>query len=413
MSFTSTLRLKAFGLSILFMLLFAVACGDETNDNNPTQCENNCADADAGDVDDSSDAADSSTEDATSDTSEDDTSDTSDADPTAPTVVSNTPADQAVDVLTYARISVTFDTEMDPDTFDTSTFTLTSGNPAVAVDGYVTTHPGARVVFWTDQPLTTDTEYTATVTTGVESADGVPLEMDHSWSFTTTDAVQPMTPVNLGTAGDFVVLSKTGISTASASTITGDMGVSPIDSTAITGFSLSADATNEFATSPQVTGKIYAADYAAPTPSYLTTAIGDMEIAFQDAASRAPDETELAAGAIGGLTIDAGTYKWSSNVSMASDVTLDGSATDVWIFQIAGDLTVASAAKINLTGGALAKNVFWQVSGKAELDTTSHIEGVVLSQTAITLNTDASCNGRLLAQTRINLDANEVVEPAQ
>lgn len=218
--------------------------------------------------------------------------------------------------------------------------------------------------------------------------------------------------VNLGTADNYAILAKAGISTVPSSTVTGNMGLSPAAATFITGFSLTADATNVFATSPQVTGKVYAADYQPPTPSNMTTAIGDMELAFTDAAGRAPSVTELGAGNIGGMTLVPGVYKWGTGLLVPTDVTLSGSATDVWIFQISQDLTVDSGAKILLAGGALPKNVFWQVAGLVDLGTTSHWEGIVLSQTSITLRTGASIEGRLLAQTAVSIDASSVVEPA-
>jgi hypothetical protein len=218
--------------------------------------------------------------------------------------------------------------------------------------------------------------------------------------------------VELGTAEDFVILAKTGISTVPTSAVTGNLGVSPAAASYITGFSLTADGTNAFATSPQVTGKVYASDYAAPTPSDMTTAIGDMELAFTDAAGRAPDVTELGAGDIGGMTLAPGVYQWGTGLLIPTDITLKGSSTAVWIFQIAEDLTVSSAAHVVLSGGALAENVFWQVSGLVSFGTTAHFEGIVLTQTAVTLETGASINGRLLAQTAVSLDGNAVVEPA-
>ncbi len=217
--------------------------------------------------------------------------------------------------------------------------------------------------------------------------------------------------VNLGTAGSYAVLSKSGISTVPTSAITGDIGVSPAAASYITGFSLTNDSTNVFATSPQVTGKLFASDYAAPTPSNLTTAVSDMQLAFTDAAGRAPSVTELGAGNIGGMTITRGVYKWGTGLLVPTDVTLSGSATDVWIFQIAQDLTVNGATKIVLAGGALAKNIVWQVAGAVSLGTTSHFEGIVLSQTSITLQTGASINGRLLAQTAVSMDSSTVVAP--
>ncbi len=218
--------------------------------------------------------------------------------------------------------------------------------------------------------------------------------------------------VNLGAAGGFAILAKSGISTVPLSAVTGDVGVSPAAATYVTGFSPMADPSNVYSTSPQVTGKIYAADYAVPTPSNLTTAVGDMQLAFTDAAGRAPGVTELGAGDISGRTLVPGVYKWGTGLLLTTDVTLSGRATDVWILQIAQDLTVGSGVTVHLSGGAQAKNVFWQVAGMVELGTTSHLEGVILTQTAITLATGASVNGRLLAQTAVSLDASTVVAPA-
>jgi hypothetical protein len=176
---------------------------------------------------------------------------------------------------------------------------------------------------------------------------------------------------------------------------------------------MTADASNVFATSAQVTGRIYAADDAAPTPSNMTTAIGDMQLAFTDAAGRAAGITELGAGNIGGMTIVPATYSWGTGLLIPTDVTLSGSATDVWIFQIAQDLTISNGAQIVLAGGALPANVFWQVSGLADIGTTAHCEGTILSQTAITLGTGASINGRLFAQTAVTIDEGAAVLPAE
>jgi hypothetical protein len=217
--------------------------------------------------------------------------------------------------------------------------------------------------------------------------------------------------VNLGAAGGYVILAKSAITTVPTSAVTGNVGLSPAAASFITGFALTMDASNVFSTSPQVTGKVYAADYAPPTPSNLTAAVGDMQTAFTDAAGRAPGHTELGAGDIGGMTLAPGVYKWGTGLLIPTDVTLNGSSSDVWIFQVAQNLTMASAANVHLTGGAVSRNVFWQVSGAVALGTTAHLEGVVLSQTAITLATGASVNGRLLAQTAVTIDGSTVVEP--
>jgi hypothetical protein len=218
-------------------------------------------------------------------------------------------------------------------------------------------------------------------------------------------------PVDLRSAGNYVLLAKSAISTVPSSDITGDLAISPAAASFITGFSLVADPTNVFSTSTQVAGKVYAANYDLPTPVDLTLAIGDMQLAFVDAAGRAPDVVELGAGDIGGLTLNPGVYRWGTGLLVPADVTLHGSATDVWIFQIGQDLTVSADVAVDLTGGAAAHNVFWQVSGRVDLGATAHLAGVVLSQTSITLDTGASLDGRLLAQTAISLRSNTVVEP--
>jgi hypothetical protein len=230
----------------------------------------------------------------------------------------------------------------------------------------------------------------------------------------TTDVASSTTgvlPVKLGTTVNYVILAKSAVSTVPTAAVTGNVGISPAAATFITGFSLTADSTNVFATSPQVTGRVYAANYAAPTPASMTTAVADMELAFTDAAGRAATVTELGAGNIGGMTIPPGVYKWSTGLLIPTDVTLDGIGTSVWVFQIAKDVTMSSAAKVVVTGGALPKNVFWQVAGRVELGTTAHIEGIVLAQTSITLRTGSSITGRLLAQTAVNIDASTVREP--
>jgi hypothetical protein len=217
-------------------------------------------------------------------------------------------------------------------------------------------------------------------------------------------------PVNLGTSGDFVVLAKTGISTTGTTHVTGDIGVSPAAATFITGFALIADPSTTFSTSSLITGKAYAANYTSPTPSKMTTAIGDMQTAYTNAAGRAtPDYTELYSGDVTGKILTRGLYKWGTGVQIsAGGVTISGSATDVWIFQIAQNLTVANGAIVNLAGGALASNIFWQVAGQTTLGTTAAMKGIILCQTQIAMSTGATLNGRALAQTAVTMDGNAV-----
>lgn len=328
-----------------------------------------------------------------------------------PTVVLSTPRSGANGVPLNSSASATFSEEMDRSTLTATTFTLTAGEPPVPIPGTVI-YNNAIAVFWPAALLTSNRTFTATITNGAKSSFGLGLSANYAWSFTTGTTKVPGLPVHLGTAVSFVILAKSRISTVPTSAITGNLGISPAAASYITGFGLTADSTNTFSTSPQVTGKVYAADYAQPTPSKMTTAVGDMELAFTEAAARAPDVTELGAGNIGGMTLSQGVYKWSSGLLIPANVTLTGSATDVWIFQIAQDLTMSSATKVVLAGGALPKNVFWQVAGAVTLGTGAHCEGVILTQTSATLRTGASITGRLLAQTAVTIDSSMIVEPA-
>jgi hypothetical protein len=211
--------------------------------------------------------------------------------------------------------------------------------------------------------------------------------------------------INLGVAGNFVILSKSGITDVYESAITGDIGTSPITGAAMV------------ISCPEVTGTIYSVDAAGPAckvtnATMLTSAVSDMQTAYTDAAGRSnPDFVDLGAGDIGGRTLTPGLYKWSSAVIIPTDVTISGGPNDVWIFQVAGTLIMSSAVKITLSGGAQAKNIFWQTSGAATFGTTSHFEGIILGQTGINLQTGASINGRMLAQTAVTLQMNTVTRP--
>jgi hypothetical protein len=212
--------------------------------------------------------------------------------------------------------------------------------------------------------------------------------------------------VDLKLAGQFVILSKSGITNVFPSVVTGDIGTSPITGAAI------------LLTCTEVAGAIYSVNAAGPLPctitnaSRLTTSVGDMQTAYTDAAGRSnPNFLNLGAGNIGGKTLKPGLYKFTSAVVIPTDVTISGSSKDIWIFQVAGTLNMSSAVRITLTGGAQAKNIFWQVAGAVTLGTTSHFEGVILGKTGISLLTGASINGRLLAQTAVTLQKSTVVKP--
>ena len=325
----------------------------------------------------------------------------------SPTVISINPVNNAMDVMRSKVISITFSEAMDPLTINATTFYLNQGTNKVA--GTIA-YSGTTATFTPSNVLLAGMNYTATLTTGAKDLAGNTIVSITAWSFTTMNSAPNLAVVNLGAAGNYVILAKTAINNISTSAINGDLGLSPAATSYITGLALT-NATG-YATSSQVTGHLFAADMADPTPINLTTAVENMITAYTDAAGRPlPDFVELGTGNIGGKTLTPGLYKWTSTVTMPADVTISGGANDVWIFQISGDLLMSSAVKITLVGGAQAKNIFWQVAGQATLGTTSHFEGIILSMTGITLQTGASFNGRALAQTAVVLDANAVVKP--
>lgn len=334
------------------------------------------------------------------------------ADTTLPAVTSTNPANLATGVALNGTTNATFSEALDPLTINTATFRL-AGPGAASVTGAVDYNTITKTAtFIPSALLAASTTYTATITTGVKDLAGNALATQKLWSFTTAAAVLlGPSPVLLGTAGNYVILAETGVSTVPGSAVTGDIGLSPAATTYLTGFSLTMVGTTA-AISPQVTGSLYAADMTAPTSTYLTTAVTDMGTAYTDAAGRpTPDFLNLGVGEIGGQTLSPGLYNWTTGVTVSSDVFISGGPNDVWIFQIPGNLSISPAKKLFLSGGAQAKNIFWQVAGTVNIGTTAHFEGIILSQTTITLETGASMNGRALAQSAVILDASTVTKP--
>ena len=299
-----------------------------------------------------------------------------------------------------------------------STYTLN----VTAVNGTVVKNP--------DQPTynsgvsvqltaTANSGYTFTSWSGdaTGSVNPLPVIMNSNKNITANFTLNaPVGPgvVDLGGAGNFDILTMSGISTTGVTSITGNIGVSPMAATGITGFGLIMDTNGQSSHTPIVTGSVYASDYASPTPANLTVAVADMLTAYTTAnnlVTPAPI-VDLYAGNISGRTLPAGLYKWSTGVLITNaGVTLTGGPNDTWVFQIAQDLTVNSSAIITLLGGAQAKNIFWVVAGQAVLGTNVNFSGNILSKTLISLNTGATVTGRLLAQTAVTLNAATVIMP--
>ncbi|MDP1829197.1 MAG: ice-binding family protein [Archangium sp.] len=313
-------------------------------------------------------------------------------DTTPPTVLLTDPLALAVSVPITRKLTATFSEPMDPSRITSTTFTLAEGLTPIA--GAVTFDGAqAKATFAPTRALAVGTTYTATLTTGVRDLAGNAMLNAFVWTFTTAACGQA--PVPLGSAANFVVLAGSTASSTGPSSVTGDLGVSP--GTAVIGIP---------------PGNLVGAQHAGDPVS--AQGIADLTIAFDDAAGRSLCAVTVA-GNIGGLTLPPGLYKSTSSLAISSgDLTLDaqGDPDAVFIFLMASTLTTTSGRQVILMGGARSANVFWQVGTSATLGSTSAFQGTIMADQAITLNTGATLNGRVLARiAAVTLDSNTLVLP--
>ncbi len=200
--------------------------------------------------------------------------------------------------------------------------------------------------------------------------------------------------VVLAGASGLAVLAGSAISNTGATTINGDLGLSP--GTSIGGFP------------PGILNGTLHINDAIANQSKL-----DLTAAYNDAAGRIATDIVTLSGNLGGLTLTPGLYKSTSSLSISSgDLTFDakGNANAVFIIQMASTLTTTSGRKVILSGGALAANIFWQVGTSATFGTTSVFKGTVMAMESITFNTGATLDGRALARTgAISMQGNTIV----
>ncbi len=314
-------------------------------------------------------------------------------DTVAPTVSSTNPIDGATGV---AVITASFSEAMDASTITTATFAV-NGPGATPVTGVVDYDASTNIARFTPTgALAPSTAYDASISTGAKDVAGNALENRHEWSFTKAPTTGNQASLALGDAGAFAVLAGATVTNTGATALTGDLGVSP--GTAVTGFPPGT-----------LTGTIHAGD--------ATSAAGmaNLTTAYDDAAGRTVAAVTVA-GNLGGLTLPPGLYKSTSSLAISSsNLTLDaqGDANAVFIFQVASTLTTTSGRRVILSGGAKASNVFWQVGTSATLGTTSEVNGTILANQSITLQTGAKLNGRALARIgAVTLAGNAVVVPA-
>ncbi len=311
----------------------------------------------------------------------------------APTVISTDPTSNAVNVPLSKVITATFSMPMDPLTINFTTFTLSRAGTPVA--GTVT-YSGTTASFTPAVNLLINSTYTATITTGAKNVAGTPLANNYVWSFSTGTTPGPG-PVVLGTAARFGILAGVGVSNQAGFSVINnmDVGIYPGVRSSVTGFPPAII----------VNGAIYASDDIAPpgTPAMLLQAKTDLTNAYLAAEGAVSPAPVTVSGDQGGKTLAPGIYKTTSTLSIANgNLTLDaqGDVNAVWIFQIASGFTTVGGAggSVILTGGAQAKNIFWQTGSSAVIGDYTSFQGNILALTSITMNSYATAVGRMLAR---------------
>ena len=317
-------------------------------------------------------------------------------DTTAPTVSSTNPADAATGVALDASVNVTFDEPMDPSTLNLATFTLT-GPGATVVAGTVSYDTLDDIVTFTPTDLlAADTTYTATISGGKDLLGNALVST--SWSFTTGTTAADLLPIDLGAASGFEVLAMATVTNTGPTVVNGNLGLDPGSS--ITGFPPGT-----------LNGTEYVDDAVA------LAAQASLLLAYDDAAGLSGGT--VVSGDIGSTTLLPGLYTSTSSLAITSgNLTLNaqGDPNAVWIFQIGSTLTEATNLTVILENGAQASNVFWQVGSSATIGVGAVLEGSILANTSISLDTGATVNGQVLAGAvtatgAVTLDSNTLTLP--
>jgi hypothetical protein len=308
-------------------------------------------------------------------------------------VTSTDPLNLATNVAANKVISATFSEAMDATTINSLSFTLMVGTNVVLG---VVNYSGTTATFTPASNLLSGNTYTAKISTSAKNPAGVSLPSDKIWSFKTSAPLGPVF-VDLKSVERFGIIAGVGVSNnAGFSEIRNlDVGISPGVRSSITGFPPAII----------VNGAMYASDDIAPpgVPAMLTQAKLDLTAAYLFAEGATSPAPATVAGDLGGTTLAPGIYKTTSTLLIQSgDLTLDaqGDPNAVWIFQIASDFTTVGGAggSVILSGGAQAKNVFWQVGSSATIGDFTAFKGNVLALTSITMNSGAVAVGRMLAR---------------
>lgn len=384
-----------------------------------------------------------------------------------PTILSTIPADGDMDVAPGTPIEITFSSVMDTTSINATTMMLhassaetlnknqnempgeylrehsaanasgpgwnfTTGDISASIS-----YSGKTVVFTPDEDLEEGRLYTFTVTSDVRSSEERALGNDYMWRFTTshksimsyadgqntgsygygqeaeytaadTSATENAAMIDLGNAARFVILAKENVRNVAGSEISGQLGEGA-----------NADPSKkqaEFTESARETtaGEVLVLRSTQSDSSYVdvSDALEDMMLAFRNVSTYGEKVATSQTGAsFQDNELSPGVHEWSNSLDLESDITLSGSADDMWIFKVGENLTIHDDMVFTLSDGAKAENIFWYVEGSVRIGEDAIFKGILFSMNEITLEEGAIFNGRMFSQTSIALNKNTVTEP--
>jgi hypothetical protein len=201
---------------------------------------------------------------------------------------------------------------------------------------------------------------------------------------------------SLGTAAAFAVLGSTAVSCIGVSNIAGSVGVAPAGS--VSGFPAPCVIASPGDPVPHVNDAVATVAQADVTPAYLALAA-------------MPCGTVLTGQDLGGMTLAPGVYCFTSSAQLTGNLTLAGPANGLWVFQVASALTTGTSAQVILSGGAVAKNVFWQIGSSATLGQTTIFRGNIIAAVSITMVQGSTLFGRALSKAGVTMDGSTITLP--
>lgn len=243
-------------------------------------------------------------------------------------------------------------------------------------------------------PLHTHARHSASSVTAATSAVTLTLLFAVGLAFSFMGSAQAAAvAVPLGTARSYAVLAGSTVTNTGPSVINGNLGLSP--GTSVTGFPPGL-----------VNGTMHKADAVA------LQAKTDLKTAYNVAASEQPPHPITAD--LGGQTLTRGVYNSATSLGLTGALTLDGQGDpdSVWVFQAGSTLTTATASSVNLINGASPCNVYWQIGSSATLGTASTFRGSIFALHSITVTTNVTIHGRVLARNgAVTLDTDIITRP--